>query len=148
MQQGSKLPEISKKCTIREKLATANNVIKQLEHENLLHATTIAEMKGGEIALDLCAAENERLKKSHELLMMFVKDGYKSLHGKVSKKTGIALFNYVNADTELSYLVDNSDYNGILQYKINNQGKQNENINQAHINSFRAGRLFCRIYGR
>jgi len=34
MQQGSKLPEISKKCTIREKLATANNVIKQLKYEN------------------------------------------------------------------------------------------------------------------
>ncbi len=33
MQKGSKLPTISKKETIREKLVTANNVIKQLKHE-------------------------------------------------------------------------------------------------------------------
>ncbi len=34
MQAGSKLPDISKKETLREKLHTANNVIKQLKHEN------------------------------------------------------------------------------------------------------------------
>lgn len=34
MQPGTKLPDSRKKDTLREKLHTANNVIKQLEHEN------------------------------------------------------------------------------------------------------------------
>lgn len=48
--------------------------------------------------------------------MMFVKDGYKSQTGKVSKKTAIELMKYVASDAELQKLVNNSDWKGVLNH--------------------------------
>ena len=54
---------------------------------------------------------------AQELLMMFIKDSYKSSTGKPSKKTAIALMKYVASDTELQRLVNSGDHNGILNHK-------------------------------
>ena len=54
---------------------------------------------------------------AQELLMMFIKDSYKSATGKPSKKTAIALMKYVASDNELQELVNNGDHKAILDYK-------------------------------
>tara|TARA_R110000850_G_C9765640_1_gene446865 strand:+ start:191 stop:385 length:195 start_codon:yes stop_codon:yes gene_type:complete len=58
---------------------------------------------------------NEEAKK---LLLMFIKDGYKSTAGTVSKKTAIAMMRYVQSDSDLQQLVNNSDWRGVLNHEI------------------------------
>ena len=54
---------------------------------------------------------------SQKLLMMFIKDSYKSATGKPSKKTAIALMKYVASDSHLQELINNGDNKAILDYK-------------------------------
>ena len=56
-------------------------------------------------------------KQEQELLMMFIKDGYKSATGKISKKTAIAMMKHVNSDSKLQSLVNNGDWKGVLTHK-------------------------------
>ena len=56
----------------------------------------------------------------NKLLMMFIKDTYKSASGKPSKKTAIALMKFVASEPELQALVNNGDYDGVLNYKPEN----------------------------
>lgn len=55
--------------------------------------------------------------EAEKLLMMFVKDSYKSATGKPSKQTAIALMKYVASDPELQRLINIGDHNGILKHK-------------------------------
>ncbi len=55
--------------------------------------------------------------EAEELLMMFVKDSYKSATGSPSKKTAMALMKYVASDPELQKLVNIGDYNAITKHK-------------------------------
>ena len=55
-----------------------------------------------------------------KLLMMFVKDSYKSPTGKVSKQTAIALMKYIAGDYKLEKLVNAGDYKAILKHRNSN----------------------------
>jgi hypothetical protein len=58
--------------------------------------------------------------KAKKLLMMFIKDGYESSTGKISKKTALAMMNYVRSDGELQRLVNNSDWRGLINHNLTN----------------------------
>lgn len=53
----------------------------------------------------------------NELLMMFIKDGY-SQSGKLSKKTALKMFHFVNKDSDLQLYVNNGDNKSLLSHKI------------------------------
>jgi hypothetical protein len=59
------------------------------------------------------------MSKANELLMMFIKDSYKSSTGKPSKKTVIALMKFVASQPELQQVINDGDYAEILKFKIN-----------------------------
>lgn len=61
--------------------------------------------------------------EAEKLLMMFVKDGYKSQTGKVSKKTAIAMMKFVANNHELRDLVNSSDWKGVLNHKLTKELK-------------------------
>lgn len=62
------------------------------------------------------------MSKANELLMMFIKDSYKSANGKPTKKTAIALMKFVASEPELQNLVNNGEHAAILNYKLENKG--------------------------
>ena len=55
--------------------------------------------------------------EAEKLLMMFIKDGYKNVTGKIGKKTALAMMSYVNKDAKLQQIVSNSDYSAMLKYR-------------------------------
>lgn len=55
---------------------------------------------------------------ANKLLMMFIKDSYKSVNGKPTKKTAIALMKFVASDSKLQGLVNNDDHAAILNHKV------------------------------
>ena len=55
--------------------------------------------------------------EAEKLLMMFIKDGYKNVTGKISKKTALAMMNYVNGDAKLQQIVNNGDYSALLKHR-------------------------------
>ena len=59
------------------------------------------------------------MSKANELLMMFIKDSYKSPSGKPSKKTAIAMMNFVADYPDLQQLISAGDHDEILRFKIN-----------------------------
>jgi len=61
------------------------------------------------------------MSESNKLLMMFIVDGYKTTHGKITRKTALAMMKYVASDDELSSLVCNSDYSAILKHEHKQQ---------------------------
>jgi hypothetical protein len=54
--------------------------------------------------------------EANKLLMMFIVDGYKSHTGKISKKTAIAMMNYVNGEQALQQLINQGDYSAALKH--------------------------------
>jgi len=56
--------------------------------------------------------------EAQKLLMMFIKDSYKSVNGKPTKKTAIALMKFVASDTELQGLINNGDHAAILKHTV------------------------------
>ena len=58
------------------------------------------------------------MSEANKLLMMFIKDSYKSVNGKPTKKTAIALMKFVASDPELQGLINNGDHTAILNYKL------------------------------
>ena len=56
--------------------------------------------------------------KANELLMMFIKDAYKSSTGKPSKKTVIAMMKFVAEQPDLQQIINNGDCAEILKFKI------------------------------
>lgn len=58
------------------------------------------------------------MKDANKLLMMFIKDSYKSPTGKPSKKTALALMKFVGSDQKLQELVNNGEYEAILNYEL------------------------------
>ncbi len=61
--------------------------------------------------------------EANRLLMMFIVDGYKSRTGKISKKTALAMMQYVRSDKELQGLICSSDYKKVLDH-CTDDGKQ------------------------
>tara|TARA_R110000851_G_scaffold270243_1_gene422898 strand:+ start:1083 stop:1271 length:189 start_codon:yes stop_codon:yes gene_type:complete len=61
------------------------------------------------------------MNEANKLLMMFIKDSYKSANGKPTKKTAIALMKFVANDGYLQQLINNGDHNAILNYNPNNK---------------------------
>ena len=59
---------------------------------------------------------------AQELLMMFIKDGY-SRSGKVSKKTALRMFNFVNTNKELANHVNSGDWKNVLSHKLNSDNR-------------------------
>ena len=59
------------------------------------------------------------MSKANELLMMFIKDSYKSPTGKPSKKTAIAMMKFVAGQPDLQQLINAGDHAEILKFKIN-----------------------------
>lgn len=57
------------------------------------------------------------MSEANKLLMMFVRDSYKSASGKHTKKTAIALMRFVAGSPALQALVNSGDHTGILNYK-------------------------------
>ena len=58
------------------------------------------------------------MSKANELLMMFIKDSYKSPTGKPSKKTAIAMMKFVAGQPDLQQLINAGDHAEILKFKI------------------------------
>jgi len=58
------------------------------------------------------------MNEANELLMMFIVDGYKTTHGKITRKTALAMMKYVASDEKLTNLVCNSDYKAILKHEV------------------------------
>ena len=56
--------------------------------------------------------------EANKLLMMFIKDSYKSANGKPTKKTAIALMRFVASNPELQGLVNDGDHAAILNFKL------------------------------
>lgn len=63
------------------------------------------------------------MSEANKLLMMFIKDSYKSVGGKPTKKTAIAVMKFVASDQKLQNLINNGDHAAILNYKL----EQNNN---------------------
>ena len=54
---------------------------------------------------------------NQELLMMFIKDLYKSQTGKISKTTARAAMKYVSKDKKLNEIICQGDYKSLLKHK-------------------------------
>jgi hypothetical protein len=56
--------------------------------------------------------------EAQKLLMMFIRDLYKNQSGKPSRGTALKLMTFVRNNPELSQLIGNSDWNGVLNHKV------------------------------
>jgi hypothetical protein len=56
--------------------------------------------------------------EAQKLLMMFIRDSYKNQSGKPSRGTSLKLMKFVRDNPELSQLIGNSDWNGVLNHKV------------------------------
>ncbi len=58
------------------------------------------------------------MSEANKLLMMFIKDTYKTASGKPSKKTAMALINFVASEKGLQEVINGGDNAEILNFKI------------------------------
>ena len=61
------------------------------------------------------------MSESNKLLMMFIKDSYKTATGKPSKKTAIALMKFVASEKGLQEVINGGDSAEILNFKLDKQ---------------------------
>lgn len=59
-----------------------------------------------------------KVKTANELLMMFIKDLYKSQTGKPSKATAIAAMNFVGSHEKLQQDVNHGDWKAVSNYNL------------------------------
>jgi Holliday junction resolvasome RuvABC DNA-binding subunit len=70
--------------------------------------------------------EKRMNEEAEKLLMMFIKDGYKNVTGKIGKKTALAMMCYVNKDAKLQQIVNNGDYTALLKYRAHPQAGESK----------------------
>ena len=59
--------------------------------------------------------------ESNKLLMMFIRDSYKTATGKPSKKTAIALMKFVASQKGLQEVINGGDNAEIANFKLDNK---------------------------
>ena len=59
--------------------------------------------------------------ESNKLLMMFIRDSYKTATGKPSKKTAIALMKFVASQEGLQEVINGGDNAEIANFKLDNK---------------------------